>query len=166
MIVSRKLKSYFHTHSIEVLTNYPLCQVLQKPEASGRLLKWAIELGQFDVNYQPRTAIKGHALVDFITEFTYFDTIEVASTIGNAEEAKEVETEKDKMFAIESKDNDDDSKQWTLYVDGASNEKGLGAGMMLKSPEGHKIHYALCFGFQALNNEAEYEALITVTPSW
>ena len=45
MVASRKLKSYFHAHLIEVLTNYPLCQVLQKSEASGRLLKWAIELG-------------------------------------------------------------------------------------------------------------------------
>ena len=39
VVVSRKLRPYFHAHSIEVLTNYPLRQVLQKPEASGRLLK-------------------------------------------------------------------------------------------------------------------------------
>ena len=32
--------------------------------------------------------------------------------------------------------------------------------MMLNSPEGHKIHYALHFGFQASNNKTEYEALI------
>ena len=53
MVASRKLRSYFHAHPIEVLTNYPLCQVLQKPEASGKLLKWAIELGQFKVNFLP-----------------------------------------------------------------------------------------------------------------
>ena len=45
VVASRKLRPYFHAHSIEVLTNYPLCQVLQKLEASGRLLKWVIELG-------------------------------------------------------------------------------------------------------------------------
>ena len=45
MVATRKQRPYFHSHLIEVLTNYPLCQVLQKPEASGRLLKWAIELG-------------------------------------------------------------------------------------------------------------------------
>ena len=39
MVTSRKLRLYFHAHPIEVLTNYPLCQVLQKPEASGRLRK-------------------------------------------------------------------------------------------------------------------------------
>ena len=51
VVASRKLRPYFHTHLIEVLTNYPLLQVLQKSEASGRLLKWAIELGQFDLNF-------------------------------------------------------------------------------------------------------------------
>ena len=59
VIVSRKLRPCFHMHSIEVLTNYPLRQVLQKIEASGRLLKWAIELGQFNVNYHPQMTIKG-----------------------------------------------------------------------------------------------------------
>ena len=44
VIASRKLRPYFHSHTIQVLTNYPLRQVLQKPDASGRLLKWAIEL--------------------------------------------------------------------------------------------------------------------------
>ncbi|KAM6563334.1 hypothetical protein CsatB_023332 [Cannabis sativa] len=69
IISSRKLRPYFQAHSIEVLTNYPLRQVLAKPEASGRLLKWAMELSQFDIKYKPRTAIKGQALADFILEF-------------------------------------------------------------------------------------------------
>ena len=45
MVASKKLMPYFHAHLIEVLTNYPLRQVLQKLEASGRLHKWVIELG-------------------------------------------------------------------------------------------------------------------------
>ena len=50
--------------------------------------------------------------------------------------------------------------KWELYVDGSSNEGGLGAGLILISPEGHRMHWALRFGFEASNNEAEYEALI------
>ncbi|XP_022156792.1 uncharacterized protein LOC111023626 [Momordica charantia] len=50
--------------------------------------------------------------------------------------------------------------QWTLYVDGSSNEKGCGAGMLLLGPDGLRFGYALRFGFRASNNEAEYEALI------
>ena len=59
MVAFRKLRPYFHAYSIKVLTNYPLRQVLQKLKASGRLLKWAIELGQFEVNFHPQTTIKG-----------------------------------------------------------------------------------------------------------
>ena len=52
------------------------------------------------------------------------------------------------------------AKQWTLYVDDAFNDTGSGAGIMLISPEGHKIYCVIHFGFKASNNEAEYEALI------
>ena len=44
---------------------------------------------------------------------------------------------------------------WELYVDGSSSEHGVGAGVFLMSPEGHKIPYALRFGFKVTNNEAE-----------
>ena len=49
---------------------------------------------------------------------------------------------------------------WKLFVDGASNAQGSGVGLILTSPEGIDIEYALRFGFQASNNEAEYEAVI------
>ncbi|CAL9001013.1 unnamed protein product [Prunus brigantina] len=45
-------------------------RLLQKPETSGRLVKWAIELGEFDIHYKPRPATKGQAVADFISEFT------------------------------------------------------------------------------------------------
>ena len=45
-------------------------------------------------------------------------------------------------------------------MDGSSNNGGSGAGLILISPEGHRIHCALRFGFKASNNKAEYEALI------
>ena len=66
---SRKLRPYFQAHKVEVRTAYPLRQVMHKPEVTGRMMKWAIELGQFDLDYKPRTAIKGQALADFILEF-------------------------------------------------------------------------------------------------
>ena len=45
-------------------------------------------------------------------------------------------------------------------MDDVSKENKSRANMKLISPEGHKIHCALCFELQALNNKAEYEALI------
>ena len=45
-------------------------------------------------------------------------------------------------------------------MDGSSNERRSKAGLILVSPEGHRMHCALRFGFKASNNEVEYEALI------
>ena len=53
-----------------MLTDHPLKRVLFKPDTSGRLVNWAVELGEFDIEYLPRPAIKGQALADFIAEFT------------------------------------------------------------------------------------------------
>ena len=47
-----------------------------------------------------------------------------------------------------------------LSVYGASNAQGSGTGLILTSPEGIDVEYALRFGFHASNNEAEYEAVI------
>ena len=49
---------------------------------------------------------------------------------------------------------------WRLFVDGAANSQGSGAGLSLTSPDGIDAKYALRFGFQASNNEAEYEVVI------
>ena len=49
---------------------------------------------------------------------------------------------------------------WNLSVDGAANAQGSSAGLILTSPKGIDIEYALRFGFQASNNEAEYEVVI------
>ena len=43
---------------------------MNKLEAAGRMVQWAIELSQFDIEYQPQTTIKAQALADFIAEFT------------------------------------------------------------------------------------------------
>ena len=67
---ARKLRPYFQAHTIEIPTEYPMKQVLHKPETSGRLMKWAIELSEFDIRYKPKTEIKGQILADFVMEFT------------------------------------------------------------------------------------------------
>ena len=67
---SKKLRPYFQAHTVEVPTEYPMKQILHKPETSGRLMKWAIELSEFDIRYKPRATVKGQILADFIIEFT------------------------------------------------------------------------------------------------
>ncbi|XP_042404517.1 uncharacterized protein LOC121994602 [Zingiber officinale] len=49
---------------------------LTNVEVVGRLIKWATELGEYDIQYQPRTAIKAQALADFLTEVHQTDSEE------------------------------------------------------------------------------------------
>ncbi|KAK1379936.1 hypothetical protein POM88_026680 [Heracleum sosnowskyi] len=103
-MASRKLRPYFQAHKIEVLTNQPLRNILHSPQVSGRLIKWAIELGEFDIKYKPRTAIKAQALADFMVE----------CTIDNQEVGGQEVT-------VESKEDEDmvSKECWVLYFDGA-----------------------------------------------
>ena len=73
---AKRLRPYFQAHTIEVSTEHPMRQILHKLETLGTLIKWAIELSEFDIRYNPRTAVKGQVLVDFIMEFTPSNTPE------------------------------------------------------------------------------------------
>ena len=110
-------------------------QLYDQPETSGRLIKWAIELSEFDIRYKPRTTVKGQILADFIMEFTPAELVKATQLTP-------------------------DLPIWKLSVDGASNAQGSGAGLILTSPNGIDVEYALRFRFQASNNEAKYEAVI------
>ncbi|GKV46164.1 hypothetical protein SLEP1_g53173 [Rubroshorea leprosula] len=115
--------------------NYPLAEKAAfalKPELSGRLIGWSVELSEYDLKFQPRTTVKGQAVADFLVEC-----------------APAAVKEKVPEYPV-----------WVLYVDGAANVEGSGAGAVLLGPDGFKSDHALRFKFQTTNNAAEYEALI------
>ncbi|XP_057791182.1 uncharacterized protein LOC131008312 [Salvia miltiorrhiza] len=70
MVTTRKLRPHFLSHRVVVRTALPFRQVLGRPDLAGRMVKWAVELGEYDVDYEPRIAIKAQALADFIQETT------------------------------------------------------------------------------------------------
>ncbi|KAL0456629.1 UNVERIFIED_CONTAM: hypothetical protein Slati_1002100 [Sesamum latifolium] len=131
VITARKLRPYFLSYPVGVRTNTPLKQVLGKPEASGRLIKWAIELSEYGISYLPRTTIKAQTLADFVSKMT-----------GTTQE--EVSEE----------------KPWLLHVDRSSTAQGSGAGVVLTTPQGDDMKFTIKFEFKASNNKAGYEALI------
>ncbi|GJS49907.1 reverse transcriptase domain-containing protein [Tanacetum coccineum] len=134
---SRRLKRYFQAHTIVVITDQPIKQLLSKSEISGRMLKWKFELEGYDIQYRPRTSIKGQILADFIVERP--DEESPDEPMAEPEELPE---------------------PWTLFTDGSSCVDGSGAGLILTNPDGVEFTYAMRFRFEATNNEAEYEALI------
>ena len=60
----------------------------------------------------------------------------------------------------ESTQTTTDLPLWRLSINGAANAQGTKAWLILTSPEGIDIEYALRFRFRASNNKAEYEAVI------
>ena len=49
---------------------------------------------------------------------------------------------------------------WKVFVDGASNAQGAGAGIVIITPEGIRLEHSFRLGFRTSNNETEYEALL------
>ena len=95
----------------------------------------------------PRTSIKGQVLVDLVAEFTEppIEELELAENVD------------EKLVGTVSQYR---LPAWEVYIDGASNYKGSGIGLVLTSPEKVIIEKSLRLDFSAMNNEAKYEALL------
>jgi hypothetical protein len=107
---------------------------MNKPNATGRLIQWAVELSEFDIEYRPRQAIKAQALADFIAEFT----------VAEEEPLKEKP-----------------KRKWEVEIDGSSVKGAKGVGIVFKTPEGHLLKHSVRLQYPTTNNEAEYETLLT-----
>ncbi|KAI5327728.1 hypothetical protein L3X38_027124 [Prunus dulcis] len=114
VVSARKLRPYYQAHRVIVMTDFPLRSILHSPDASQRLMKWAIELSQYDLLYRPKTSIKPQALADFVTKFT--PSAEEEKLVNNRTESSKA----DGTSAEPSQPRD----MWQLSIDGASNQKG------------------------------------------
>ena len=145
LIFAQKLQPYIQAHTVTLLTDQLMKNILRRSETSRWMVKWAIELSKFDIQFWPRQSIKAQVLDDFLVECTITED----ESIGEEEALTE-----QILDSLE-----DPAGVWKLYVDRSSNLVGSGAGLLLMSPEGIIAEYALRFEFSVSNNEAEYEAL-------
>ncbi|GAU39748.1 hypothetical protein TSUD_219910 [Trifolium subterraneum] len=127
---ARRLRYYFLAHTIVVRTDQPIKSLIVRPDMAGRMLKWSLELSEFEIRYESRKALKAQLLADFVAEMT----CSPSSTHG--------------------------ANKWTIFVDGASNATGAGAGIILENEEGILIEVSLALSFPTSNNQAEYEAFL------
>ena len=70
-IASRKLRHYFQAHRVVVVTFYLLRAILHNSNVTGIIAKWAAELAEFQLDFQPCHAVKSQILADFIAEWTH-----------------------------------------------------------------------------------------------
>ncbi|GJY18812.1 reverse transcriptase domain-containing protein [Tanacetum coccineum] len=122
---ARKLRRYFQAHPIQVLNDKPIKQILVKPEKLGRIAKWAIELGEHEIEFKGRNSIKGQILADFLAE----------TPLTKNKEAKNEEV---KIKEPEPKN------AWKLFTGGASSSDGSGAGPMQAKNIIKEVHEGSC----------------------
>ena len=132
LMVTQNLLHYFTDHKVTVITSYPLGDIIHNRDATGRISKWALELMGHDMRYIPCTAIKSQALTDFVAEW----------------------------IEVQLPTPDVTHEYWTMYFDRSIMVSGSGAGVVLISPDGSRLRYAICLHLSASNNAAEYEVLI------
>ncbi|TNV98812.1 hypothetical protein C5H24_12470, partial [Xylella fastidiosa] len=104
IMASRKLPHYFLEHPITVYTEFPIKALLRKADFSGRISTWSVELSQYDIDFQPRTAIKGQVLADFVAEFT----------------PTEAESPTVREYEPSPQGDDQNTGSWHLFVDGSA----------------------------------------------
>ena len=78
--------------------------------------------------------MKGQVLADFIAKFTPKNNRKIICNVGN--------------------------RPWKVFVHGALNAMGAGAGIVIITSEGIRLEHSFRWGFRASNNEAEYEAFL------
>ena len=115
---ARKLRPYFQSHTIVVLTTFPLRTILHSPSQSCRLAKWAIELSEHDIEYRPRMSAKSQVLADFL--------VELPTGIVT---------------------NEEPNSTWLLHVDRSSSKEGSGIGLRLTSPTGEILEQSFRLDF-------------------
>ncbi|GKD70341.1 reverse transcriptase domain-containing protein [Tanacetum coccineum] len=127
---ARRLRRYFQAHPIK-----------------------AVELGTYGITYVPRVAVKGHVLADFLAD--------PPTKINATPEVASNPRVKDIPESSNARENlTPGPRAWRLYTDGASNNEGSGAGLILIAPDDVEYSYALRLNFSNSNNDAEYEALL------
>ena len=144
---TRKLPHYFQAHTVVILTQLPLKTILRSADYTRRIVKWGTILGVFNIRYMSRTSIKGQVFVDLVAEFAE----------GPAENESEEHRMGEKSVGLVTVQ---EPLQWKVYVDGVTNQKGSEVGLVLILLEKLIVEKSLRLGFSAMNNEAEYKALL------
>jgi hypothetical protein len=148
LVASRKLRHYFQAHKIVVVTSYPLRAILHNSNATGTIAKWAAELAEFQLDFQPCHTVKSQVLADFVAKWMPSPNVPGGPGDGSDPPRPEVRAP---VFT---------KPHWTLFFDGSARSKRAGAGVVLIDLCGEQLKCMVHLDFEATNNMAEYEALI------
>jgi hypothetical protein len=100
------LRHYFQSRKIKVVFSFPLGEILRSHDTVGRIIKWSVELGEFNLEFCPRQAIKSQILADFVSEW----------------------------MKTQQPPQAEKTEHWKMYFDGSLNLKGASVGVLFISP--------------------------------
>jgi hypothetical protein len=132
-----------------VVSSFPLRAILHNSNTTtSNIAKWVAELAEFQLDFQPRHAIKSQVLADFIMEWT-----PPLSAPGGPDPDSDPTPAEPRGPAFTE-------PRWMLFFDGSARQQVGGAGVVLIDLNGDQVKYMVHLEFKATNNMAEYEALI------
>ncbi|GJY04921.1 reverse transcriptase domain-containing protein [Tanacetum coccineum] len=94
---ARRLRRYFQGHTIKVIKDKPISQILNNQEATRRLVKWGVELKAYGIKYAPKSAIKGQVLADFLADAMAEDSSTQEKTSGPNDTLAERESRQEQL---------------------------------------------------------------------
>ncbi|XP_075111214.1 uncharacterized protein LOC142181692 [Nicotiana tabacum] len=140
----KKLRHYFEAYTIKFISRAdPVKFVMTRPVLSGRLARWSILFNQYEITYTPQKAVKGQTLANFLADHLLPAEWELSDEFPD----------EDVLFIEEL-------PPWTMFFDGFACRNGVGAGIVLISPERQVLPFSIVLGETCSNNASEYQALI------
>ncbi|PKI60933.1 hypothetical protein CRG98_018679 [Punica granatum] len=120
--VMQRLRQYTLYHTICLLSKAdPLKYLLDTPSFMRNVAKWRYQLTEYDIEYVPRTLVKGQVIADNLVEFPIEDDTPI-----NPDFADE---------GILQVDEDEDGTAWKMYFDGAVNSTSAAIDFKVKELE-------------------------------
>jgi len=141
---ARRLRHYFHSFTVLVMTDLPIQKVLKKPDVAGRMVKWAVELSEFDIKYEPQGPIKGRIFVDFVVELSSNQQGSGAGVI--LEGPNGVLIEQSLRFAFKASNN---QAEYEALIAGILLAKKMGARVLMAKSDSLLVTGQVTSEFQA-----------------
>ncbi|PKI64517.1 hypothetical protein CRG98_015080 [Punica granatum] len=137
--VMQRLRQYTLYHTIRLLSKAdPLRYLLDSPSSMRNIAKWRCQLTEYDIEYVPRTSVKGQAIADHLAEFPVDGDTPINTDFSDE--------------GILQVDGEKEEPTWKMYFDGAVNSVGFGVGAVLISPDGRHYPIAAKVDFSCTNN--------------
>ncbi|XP_043710438.1 uncharacterized protein LOC122659391 [Telopea speciosissima] len=146
--VTKRLRHYMLLHPIQLISRMdPIKYLFEKPVLAGRMARWLLLLSEFNITYVNQKSVKGRVVSDHLA----------AHLVELDSRPMEVLFPDEDLACMEEEECKD---WWQLYFDGATNQRGYGARILLITPEDLYLPSAFRLEFPCTNNIAEYEACV------